>query len=292
MKRKKRHLIQAAAAILQNGYLAGFFTGGIYRGDGKHICVPGLNCYSCPGALGACPIGSIQAVIGGNSRDFSYYVMGLILLFGVLVGRVVCGFLCPFGFIQDLLAKIRSPKPHIPDKLDRVLRWNKFIMLAAVIFLPMLITDALGLGTPFFCKYFCPAGTLEGGIPLVIADEWLRDAIGLLFFWKVSVLVAVIISSILIYRPFCKYFCPLGALYGLLNRISFFQLHVDNHKCINCGACERTCKMGVKVTENINSIECIRCGECRNVCPVHAITITSLASKQAASKIKDAKHSS
>jgi ferredoxin-type protein NapH len=272
MQRKKRHIIQAAAAVLQNGYLEGFFTGGIYKGNGKHICVPGLNCYSCPGALGSCPIGSIQAVIGGSSRDFSYYVMGLILLFGVILGRLVCGFLCPFGFVQDLLHKFHTPKLKIQTKLDRTLRWNKFLMLAAVIFLPMIATDAFGIGAPYFCKYFCPAGTLEGGLPLIAANSAIRAAVGPLFYWKLFVLAAVIAASIFIYRPFCKYFCPLGAFYGLLNRISVFQYRVDPGRCTHCGACERACKMGVDVTKNINSIECIRCGECRNACKFGAIS--------------------
>lgn len=272
MNQKKRHIIQAIAAFLQNGHISGFFTGTIYQGAGKKVCVPGLNCYSCPGALGACPIGSLQAVVGGSSRNISYYVTGLILLFGVLFGRLICGFLCPFGFLQDLLHKIPSPKPRIPKKIDNKLRYVKYIMLLGVFILPVLIIDPFGIGTPFFCKYICPAGTLEGGISLMITNKALRQAAGFLFFWKMLILILVLISSVLIYRPFCKYLCPLGAAYGMCNKVSVCHMEVDQKNCISCGACVKTCKMDIDVIHNINSAECIRCGACKEICPEKAIS--------------------
>ena len=279
MKQQTRHWIQAAATLLQNGNLPGFFTGGIYRGPTKGVCVPGLNCYSCPGALGACPIGSLQAVIGGRSRNVSYYVAGTILLFGVLFGRLICGFLCPFGFVQDLLHKIRSPKPQLPRRVDRPLRYLKYLILAGVVILPAVWTDAYGIGAPYFCKYLCPAGTLGGGIPLLLSSEDLRAAAGALFGWKAGVLAAVIASSILLYRPFCKYLCPLGAIYGLLNHVSAYRLDVDVSRCIHCGACQRACKMGVDVTKSSNSAECIRCGACKAACPCGAVVSSCFGRK-------------
>jgi ferredoxin-type protein NapH len=198
-------------------------------------------------------------------------VSGTILLLGVLFGRLICGFLCPFGLLQDLLHKIRSPKPRLPRRLDQGLRWGKYLALAAVLILPALVTDAFGLGAPYFCKYLCPAGTLLGGIPLILGNEGLRAAIGFLFSWKMGILLLVLAGSVLLYRPFCKYLCPLGAVYGLLNRFSVYQMKVDEKACVHCGACERACKMGVQVTKNINSAECIRCGLCKSVCPTKAI---------------------
>ncbi|MGI6336824.1 MAG: 4Fe-4S binding protein [Eubacteriales bacterium] len=271
MKERKRHLIQAASSLLHNPHLSNFLTGKIHQGATKHICVPGLNCYSCPGAAGACPIGSLQAVMGGRTKNISYYVLGTVLLFGVLFGRLICGFVCPFGFVQDLLHKIPSPKPGLPKRLDKTMRWGKYIALAAVLILPAILTDAYGIGAPYFCKYVCPAGTLEGGVPLAIASEAVRGALGFLFSWKMAVLLAVIAGSVLLYRPFCKYLCPLGAIYGLLNRFSAYRMKVDDNACVHCGKCEQACKMGVKVTQNINSAECIRCGLCKDVCPKHAI---------------------
>ena len=102
--------MQAAWALLTNGYLAGFLDGKIYQGPWKKLCVPGLNCYSCPGALGSCPIGALQAVLSSRNFQFAYYVVGFLLLIGALLGRFVCGFLCPFGWIQDLLHKIPFPR--------------------------------------------------------------------------------------------------------------------------------------------------------------------------------------
>lgn len=276
MKKKKinkRPFIQLAATVLTNGYIAGFFKGKIYTGDTKVVCVPGLNCYSCPGAMGACPIGAMQAVLGDRKYSASYYILGIIMFFGVMMGRFVCGFLCPFGFFQDLLHKIPLSKIKVPKKADKLLRWFKYVIaLVMVILLPIFLTNQFGMAPPYFCEWVCPAGTLEGGIPLIIQNESLRQMVGFLFNWKMGILITVIILSTIIYRPFCKYLCPLGAFYSLFNKVSFYQMNVEEEKCINCKACEKKCKMNVEVTKNINSLECIRCGECKTVCPTEAIT--------------------
>jgi polyferredoxin len=272
MRQTIRHRIQAAAALFTNADFANFFTGRVHRGASKNLCVPGLNCYSCPGALGACPIGSLQAALGSRGRHVSYYVVGLLLFFGAVFGRLICGFLCPFGFLQDLLDKIPLRKRKVPRRADRLLRRVKYgILVVMVIAVPMIFTDSYGLGSPVFCKYLCPAGTLEGGIPLLLANPALREAAGWLFSWKMLILLAVAVASMLLYRPFCKYLCPLGAFYGLLNRVSLYRMEVDHAKCTNCGACERACKMQVEVRRQINSAECIRCGACREACAFDAI---------------------
>ena len=269
-----RPWIQAGFTALSNGYIAGFLQGKIYTGKLKTICVPGLNCYSCPGALGSCPIGSVQAVISGNRHNFSYYVFGILILFGVLLGRFVCGFLCPFGWIQQLLHKIPLPKIKIPKKPDKMLRGLKYIVLILfVILLPMLAVNQFGLGSPWFCKWICPAGTLEGGIPVLSANESLRNTIGFTFFWKAGLLAVTLIASMLIYRPFCKYLCPLGAFYALFNRWSLTRMEIDENSCVRCNKCVRSCPMQVEVLKNINSAECIRCGKCASVCPTGAIDL-------------------
>lgn len=270
---KKRTLIQILAAVVCNGYAMGFLQGKIYQGDQKFLCVPGLNCYSCPGAPGACPIGALQAVLGDRRYKFSYYVFGVLLFFSVVLGRLVCGFLCPFGLVQDLLHKIPVPKWELPRKADRLLRWLKYVVLAVmVIILPLTLTNAFGIAPPYFCEFICPAGTLEGGIPLVSQSESLRQMVGGLFYWKIFLLLLVVVGSMVIYRPFCKYLCPLGAFYGLFQRVGFFQMEVDEAKCDGCGFCEKTCPMQVDVRKNINSAECIRCGRCKDVCHASAIS--------------------
>jgi len=269
----KRNIFQLIFAILTNSFMVGFLEGKIYKGNTKVVCVPGLNCYSCPGARGACPIGALQSVLSGRKYNFSYYVFGIIIFIGVMLGRLVCGFLCPFGFIQDMLYKIPTPKIKINKKIDKPLRYLKYIIaLVFVILLPIFLTNEFNISSPYFCKWICPAGTLEGGIPLIIKNPGLRRSLGVLFNWKVSILAVVIISSVLIYRPFCKFICPLGAFYALFNKVSFYQMDVDKELCTNCKACERQCKMNVEITKNINSLECIRCGECKKVCPTGAIT--------------------
>ena len=268
-----QRVVQLISAVLVNGYLIGFQKGKIFTGGTKAVCVPVLNCYSCPGALGACPIGALQAAVGGMTRHVPFYVLGLLMLFGVVLGRVVCGLLCPFGLVQDLLHKIPVPKWNPPKQVDRPARLVKyFVLLVLVIGLPAFAVTQTGVTPPYFCKYICPAATLGGGIPLLLADPALRTLAGGLIGWKVLVLAAVVVASMLIHRPFCRYLCPLGAFYALFNRFSFFQMHLDEAACIGCKKCEHACPMAVEVTKNINSAECIRCGKCKTVCPTGAIS--------------------
>ncbi len=264
-RKKIRFGIQAAAALLQNANFKGFFTGKIYGGPAKNVCVPGLNCYSCPGAVGACPIGSLQNFVGGLRFKFPYYVLGLLIFFGALLGRAVCGFLCPFGFLQDLIYRIPFFKKN-RFKLDKYLRYLKYAVLAVLV---LILPFSIKL-TPFFCKYVCPQGTVAG-ILLASADPKIRTALGPLFNWKLIVLLIVIVSALIVKRSFCKYICPLGAIYGLLNKVSLYRISCDTSKCTNCKACARACFMNVDPTVKPDSAECIRCGECVSNCPTGAL---------------------
>ncbi len=268
----KRHRVQILWALLTNSYLIGFVQGKIYKGRLKNLCVPGLNCYSCPGALGACPIGAMQAVIGNWNFKFAFYAAGFLVFVGALMGRFVCGWLCPFGLIQDLLYKIPFPRKLRTFKGDRLLRKLKYVVLLFfVILLPMFLVDVLGQGAPYFCKLICPVGTLEGGIPLVLLNKSMHGALGWLYAWKNVLLLFTVFLSILIYRPFCKYICPLGAVYSVFNPISVFRYRIDREKCVGCGACAKVCKMQVNPAENPNHPECIRCGQCKKACPKQCI---------------------
>ena len=266
-----RGWVQGGAALLSNLHLPNFLRGGIYQGKGKAVCVPGLNCYSCPAASGACPIGSFQAVVGSSKFAFSYYITGFLLLLGVLLGRFICGFLCPFGWFQELLHKI--PTRKLSTKRLKPLTYIKYaVLLLAVVLLPALIANDVGMGDPFFCKYLCPQGVLEGAIPLAAVNSGIRSALGVLFSWKLGILITVIVLSVLFYRPFCKWLCPLGAFYALVNRVSLFGMKVDKHKCVSCGKCAKACKMDVDVTKNPDHTECIRCGMCIRACPTKAVS--------------------
>jgi len=268
----KRHRVQILWALLTNSYLIGFVQGKIYKGKLKNLCVPGLNCYSCPGAAGTCPIGAMQAVIGNWNFKFAFYAAGFLVFVGALMGRFVCGWLCPFGLIQDLLYKIPFPRKLRTFKGDRLLRKLKYVVLLFfVILLPMFLVDVLGQGAPYFCKLICPVGTLEGGIPLVLLNKSMHGALGWLYAWKNVLLLFTVFLSILIYRPFCKYICPLGAVYSVFNPISVFRYRIDREKCVGCGACAKVCKMQVNPAENPNHPECIRCGQCKKACPKQCI---------------------
>ena len=247
-----RGWIQAAATLLTNIHIPNLFKGKIYQGNVKTMCVPGLNCYSCPAATGACPIGAFQAVVGSSKFKFTYYITGFFILLGVLLGRFICGFLCPFGWFQDLLHKIPGKK-FSTAKL-KPLRYLKYVILVVfVILLPAFVTNSLGMGDPFFCKYICPQGVLEGAIPLALANSGIRAALGHLFTFKFTILALFIILSILFYRPF------------------FLKIQVDHEKCVGCQKCSRVCKMDVNVVDTPNHPECIRCGECMKACPTDAI---------------------
>jgi ferredoxin-type protein NapH len=267
----KRKLVQIITLISTNGYFKGFLEGSIYSGKLKSICVPGLNCYSCPGAFGACPIGSLQAVISDIKYKFSFYIVGFLTLMGVTMGRFICGWLCPFGLIQELLNKIPSPKFKVSKKFEKLKYLKYVILLVFVILLPMFWVNDVGMGSPTFCKYICPAGTLEGGVPLTLLDTSLRSAVGFLFAWKLTLLIITIILSIIIFRPFCRFICPLGAIYSIFNPISIYRLKIDKDKCTSCGACTKKCKMDIEVYKKPNSLECIRCGECKSACSQGAI---------------------
>lgn len=264
----KRKIIQVCAFGYSNVYLGNFAKGKIYKGEWKNFCNPGMNCYSCPAASLACPIGAMQAVAGSKNFNISFYVIGFILAIGVLFGRAVCGFLCPFGLIQELIHKIPSPKLHLP----KWCKYIKYIFLVLFVMMIPVVTTNGGAGTPAFCEYICPIGTLEAGIPLLATHPELRAVIGELFSLKAAILVATIVGCVLVERFFCKIMCPLGAIYGLLNKIALYGLKFEPATCVSCGKCAAVCPMDCDPTKNADSIECIRCGKCCGVCPTGAIS--------------------
>ncbi len=267
----KRKIVQVVAFGYSNMHLVNFNGGKIYKGKWKQFCNPGLNCYSCPAASFACPIGALQAVNGSMDFNFSFYVVGLLLAFGVVFGRGVCGWLCPFGLLQEFIHKVPSPKL----KLKKGFLYIKYVILVIfVILLPIVATNYMGMGKPAFCQFICQAGTLQGGIPLLSTHEELRETIGSLFSLKMAILILTIAGCILVYRFFCRVICPLGAIYGLMNKVSIYHLEVNKHQCVNCGKCKNVCKMEVDPVKQKDSAECIRCKACVAACPNKAIQIS------------------
>jgi polyferredoxin len=268
----RRRPFQWISTLITNSYVNGLFAGQlIFGGPLKYFCVPSLNCYSCPMAIFACPIGAMQAVASGFTYRLSFYVIGILGSVGAVVGRMACGWICPFGLLQEYLHKIPSPKFGIP----RYLRYGKYVFLVVmVILMPAFLVDDLGLGEPYFCKLICPAGTLEGGIPLPLLSPQLRLQIGALYYWKLSLLAFFIGWMIVSHRPFCRTTCPLGAIYSLFNRVSLYTMSWNPGTCTNCETCHKECPMGLKANEDANAGDCIRCLKCRDKCPTGSLAYT------------------
>ena len=269
--RLSRRPVQFLSLLVCNADLRGFAQGAargtVSRSPLKRFCVPGLNCYSCPGAIASCPLGALQNSL--SQGRFPFFVTGLLLLAGAALGRGVCGFLCPFGLIQELLYRLPSPKlPKSP--LTRRLSLLKYgFLILPVLALPLGAFFVYGFGEPFFCKFLCPAGTLEAGLPLVLFNAAFRELTGGLFLLKLVLLAVFAVSSVFIFRPFCRFICPLGAVYSLFNRFALFGMAIEEKNCSHCGKCAVVCKMD---TRRALDRECIRCGECIGICPAGVLS--------------------
>ena len=266
----QRRLIQLYAALLYNAHLKGYITGNIYTGAVKNFCVPGLNCYSCPGAIGACPLGALQNAIAASGSRTPSYVLGILMLYGLTFGRTICGFLCPLGLLQELLHKIPTLKIR-KSPVTRILSCLKYVILSIFVVIIPFWYSLQSYPVPAFCKYICPEGTFGGAIGLlsnpVHFDKYAM--LGILFTRKFLILLAIIFLCILIYRAFCRFLCPLGAIYGLFAKVCVIGVKIDGPRCTDCGLCVRECPMDIR---HVGDKECIHCGKCMDVCPTKAIS--------------------
>ena len=263
--------LQILYTILTNGYAYGFLNGKIYKGPLKYACVPGLNCYSCPGALASCPLGALQNALNQRNLKVPFGVLGFFFVFGSLFGRFVCGWLCPFGLLQDLLHKIPLFRKRRQLPFHSKLKYGKYVVLFGLVIIGSAFLFTGFAKVPAFCKYLCPSGTLMGALPLLAANEALRSQAGGLFFWKLGILIFIVLLSIKVYRPFCQYLCPLGAIYGWFNRFSLVQIHWEKDACISCMACQKACPVNLPPEKISVSPECIKCGQCVKACPTECL---------------------
>ena len=251
---KNRRFYQIITTLFANSYYFSFL---------KYCSFPVFNCYSCPLAVFACPVGTIQFFLARGS--FPFLAVGIIGLTGILVGRMTCGWLCPFGFLQELMYKISPYRIKLSHKWDNL----KYVFLGlGVIILPLFWVDSFGLGEHYFCE-ICPAGTLEAGIPHLLMDASLRPLAGGFFIFKLMLLFATIFLVFVVRRGFCRLICPLGAMLGVFNGIAGLKISVNKPKCNQCAQCFTDCPVDLNIYEAEGSPSCINCLECTSCAHVN-----------------------
>lgn len=255
-----RRWVQFSSTVLVNSYVLLRLFPSL-----KGIPCPGFNCYACPGAIFACPIGSLQhfAAIG----QFPFYVLGVLSLIGLAVGRLACGWTCPFGWLQDTLFGLRKRLRRREWQLTNRYGWLPYAFLVVLVIIVPYITHE-----PWFSK-LCPQGGLEAGIPLVLFDAQIRSQVGWLFAVKMAILATFLVWMVHTGRPFCRFVCPLGAIWSPFNRVSTLHIAYDSSSCTDCGACDRACPMSIAVRQELGCRRCIRCMECVRVCPSAALRL-------------------
>jgi polyferredoxin len=215
------------------------------------ICAPVFYCHGCPLASMACPIGVL--VNFSTLRIFPFLALGILGLVGTIGGRLVCGWLCPFGLIQDLLFKIRTKKIAVPKPLHYV----KYALLAGLVFaVPFFFP-----GQPYTFCHFCPSGTLEASIPWEFLGVGSSGGTAAHVI-RLVILGVVILLAVVASRSWCKIFCPLGAIFSFFNKFSIFRFRMSTHQCKNCGVCLKKCPVEIDPVKDMNTAECIRCLDC------------------------------
>ena len=254
--------------------IQGLFLIGLHSSWGPHakwFCHPVLSCHSCALAYFACPVGVFVHFAG--HRVFPLVALGTVLLVGVLAGRLLCGWVCPFGFLQDLLFRIKTRKFKLPAWTANI----KYGVLVLLVFtFPFLLGEETSLS---FCR-ICPAAAAQVSLPAATASVFGGQGLAGIGAWswvKLGVLVAVIAVVIFSSRAFCKVLCPIGALLAPLNHISLWRVKPATENCIKCRRCDRKCPTAVAPSARIlqreapsRSADCVVCHKCQAVCPQRA----------------------
>jgi ferredoxin-type protein NapH len=228
------------------------------------VCSPVFHCYSCPLATFACPIGVLANF--SALHLFPYAALGTLVLLGAAVGSFVCGWACPFGFMQDLIAKIPTRKFTLPV-------WMGYFRYVSLLVFVIAVPFIWGEGDPlFFCR-LCPAGALEGALPNMAQMAFAGNAIVWPTTAKLVILALILIAMLFTWRPWCTLFCPLGAIYSLFDPISLFFLRFQKDSCIGCERCRSLCIGGGLPEKRADSLCCVRCLECTNCRAVSVGTV-------------------
>lgn len=197
-------------------------------------------------------------------------IIGLAIMSTIVFGPIICGFICPFGAIQDLLSRIgkkifkRKYNTFIPKKIDEKLKYLRYVVLLLTVILTatssIILLEAINPYHAYLSLF-----------------NRKFSALGIIGF---IILAIIIVLSLFVQRPWCRYLCPYGAFLGLFNKIKVFRVFRNKGTCINCKKCTRECPMGIDVHENdaVRKLSCISCMECvgDKVCPKdNTISFTS-----------------
>ena len=236
--------------------------------------------YVGPSIHALCPYGGLESMLSliAVGTFLKRIVIGTFVLFGttvllsVAMRRSFCGQICALGALQEFFGKIGQKlfkkRPVVPQKLDRVLRYLKYVVLAITVAMAW-ITGELWI-TPY--DPFNALGHLADFNALVTS-----------YLVGFILLIVTLIGSVVYDRFFCKYLCPAGALYAAIGKVSPYMVRVDESACIRCGKCSRACPMNVDVMNakngRVTSAECINCNECIHACPVKGAIHTGFSKK-------------
>jgi ferredoxin len=211
-----------------------------------------------------CPFGAVETtgrlITQGDfipkTHESNFWILLSVIGATVLFGALFCGWLCPLGSIQDWIGKLGKRLlgkryNRIPKKLDRLLSYLRYVVLALVVIQTTRMINLVFVKVdPYYALFHFWTG------------EALPSAI--------AVLGVVLVSSLFVARPWCRWLCPFGALQGILQLVSPWKIRRDAASCINCGKCSRVCPMSIRVdkTEAVLDTRCNRCGECLAACPI------------------------
>lgn len=220
-----------------------------------------------PSIHAICPFGGLESLysVFRSGAFISKIYSGTFIMFVVTVvlalvfRRSFCGLICPFGTLQELFArlgkKILGKRLEMPRAIDKPLRYLKYVVLFVTV---LYAWRTAGLWVTPYDPWSAYAHLSEG-----LANVWKESAIGLI------VLIITVLGSIVYDRFFCKYLCPVGALYGIIGKLSRYRVSRDKDKCISCGLCTKICPVNIDVAnkDQVTTAECISCQQCVLSCP-------------------------
>jgi len=250
---------------------------------------------------------ALQLMLSGWTGDvvvFPWLAIATFLTIGILLGKSLCGWICPFGFIQELVGFIKRRKMNMSQRTHESMIYVKYAVLGITLFVSLTVATSKPMGTSsryenalgIFAKApftaLSPAETLFATLPQMILNfrqavveiPFLEVVSGIsalppLFWIQFFILIGVLVFSAYVPRSWCKYFCPHGAIMAIMNKVSFLGLRRDLVKCAKaeCRICVEVCPMNIDILdlpwEKFSDPECVYCMKCADACPTKAIRL-------------------